>query len=165
LTWKLYHNKNTSRGTKSNKFYWKWEMDEGDTRPWSCSPKMQFGELKLKLWISIGFRKINTSWIDLKIFPYKLEGRTQLFQQVLLNLDLECKIYNTLNWTWTWNSMRTLSILFVTLGLILKCPSEHFVSFGQFKDVNRVEENIFISKLFWRIAWIQFEWEVWDFSS
>ncbi len=115
LTWKLYHNKYTSRGTKSNKFYWKWAMDEGDTRPRSCSPKMQFGELKLKLWTSIGFQKINTSWIDLKILPYKLEGRMQLFQQVLLNLDLECKIYSTLNWTW--NSVRTLSVLFVTLGL------------------------------------------------
>jgi len=47
----------------------------------------------------IGFQKINTSWIDLKILLYKLEERTQLSQQVLLNLDLECKIYSTLNWT------------------------------------------------------------------
>jgi len=35
--------------------------------------KMQFGELKLNLWTSIGFQKISTSWIDLKIVLYKLD--------------------------------------------------------------------------------------------
>jgi len=31
--------------------------------------RMQCGELKLNLWISNGFQKINTSLIDLKILP------------------------------------------------------------------------------------------------
>jgi len=36
---------------------------------------MQFGELKLNLWTSIGLQKINVSWIDLKILP-QLEEST-----------------------------------------------------------------------------------------
>jgi len=35
--------------------------------------KMQFGELNLNLWTSIGFQKIYKSWIDLKILPHKLD--------------------------------------------------------------------------------------------
>jgi len=35
--------------------------------------KMQCGELKLNLWTSNGFPKINKSWIDLKILPQKLD--------------------------------------------------------------------------------------------
>jgi len=38
-------------------------------------------------------------WIDLKISPDKLEERAQLFQQLLLDLDLGCKRYNTLKRT------------------------------------------------------------------
>jgi len=34
--------------------------------------KMQCGELKLNLWTLNGFKKIITSWIDLKILPHKL---------------------------------------------------------------------------------------------
>jgi len=61
--------------------------------------KMQFGELKLNLQTLNGFLKINAFWIDLKISPHKLEERVQIFQQVLLNLDIGCKSYGTLNWT------------------------------------------------------------------
>jgi len=43
------------------------------------------------LWTLIGFQKIITSWIDLKILPHKLEEKAQIFQQVLLNLDIGCK--------------------------------------------------------------------------
>jgi len=56
----------------------------------------------------IGLQKISTSWIDLKILPHKLKERVQIFQQVLLNLDIECKSYSTLNWTW--NYVRTLLV-------------------------------------------------------
>jgi len=34
--------------------------------------KMQFGELKMNLWTLNDFQKLNTSWIDLKILPHKL---------------------------------------------------------------------------------------------
>jgi len=40
--------------------------------PKVASIKMQFGELKLNLWTSIGFQKIYKFWIDLKILPHKL---------------------------------------------------------------------------------------------
>jgi len=53
--------------------------------------KLQFGELNLNLCTSNGFQKINTSWIDLKILPHKLEERAQIFQQVFFNLDIGCK--------------------------------------------------------------------------
>jgi len=35
--------------------------------------------------------------ISLKILPHKLEERTQIYQQVLLNSDIGCKSYSTLN--------------------------------------------------------------------
>jgi len=67
--------------------------------PKVSSIKMQFGELKLNLCTSNGFQKINTSFIDLLILSHKLEGRLQISQQILLNLDIGCKSYSTLNWT------------------------------------------------------------------
>jgi len=57
---------------------------------------MQFGELKLNLQTLIGCQKFSKSWIDLKILPHKLENRAQILQQILLNLDIPCKIYSTL---------------------------------------------------------------------
>jgi len=44
----------------------------------------------------IGCQKFSESWIDLKILPHKLEDRAQLFQQILLNLDILYKSYSTL---------------------------------------------------------------------
>jgi len=58
---------------------------------------MQCGELKLILWTSNGFQKLSKSLIDLKILPQKLDSYAQLYQQVLLNLDIGCKSYSTLN--------------------------------------------------------------------
>jgi len=34
--------------------------------------------------------KFNTSWIELKILPHKIEKRAKKFQQVLLNSDIVC---------------------------------------------------------------------------
>jgi len=76
-------------------------LDEGDTISQSWGHQLEFGELKLNNCTSIGLQKINTSWIDMKILPHKPEERAQIFQQFLLNLnlDIECKSYSTLNWT------------------------------------------------------------------
>jgi len=61
---------------------------------------MQFDELKLNLWTSIGSQKISITRIDLKSLSHKLEEGAQISQQVLLNLEIGCKSYSTLNWTW-----------------------------------------------------------------
>jgi len=45
---------------------------------------MQFGELKLNLWTSIGSQNICIFWIDLKILPHKLEEQAQNFQQIFI---------------------------------------------------------------------------------
>jgi len=52
---------------------------------------MQFGEFKLNLSTLIGFSEIYTSSIDLKILSHKLEERAQIYQEVLLNLEIQCK--------------------------------------------------------------------------
>jgi len=61
---------------------------------------MEFGELELYLWISIGSQKISMTWLDLKFLSHKIEEGAKLSQQLLLNLEIICKIYSTLNWTW-----------------------------------------------------------------
>jgi len=71
-------------------------MYERDKIPRSCNPKMQFGELKLNLQTLIGYQKFSKPYIDLKILPHKLEDRSKLLQQILLNLDILCKSYSTL---------------------------------------------------------------------
>jgi len=46
------------------------------------------------VWTSIGLdwsKNLTTNW-----------KRVQIFQKNWLNLDIECKNYNTLNWTWTY---------------------------------------------------------------
>jgi len=98
--------------------YWKQASYEGDISPQSFSLQMQFGKLKLDLWTSIGFWEICTSWIDLKILPHKLEEKAQISKQVLLNLDIGCKSYETLNWTW--NYVMTLLVPFGDEGLRIK---------------------------------------------
>jgi len=45
---------------------------------WAIS--MQFGDLKLYLWTSIGSQKISVTRIDLKILSHKLEERVQISQ-------------------------------------------------------------------------------------
>jgi len=74
-----------------------------------------FGKLKLNLWTLIGFQEINTSWIDLKFLLHKLEKRVQIFQQVLLNLNIGCKSYSILNWSW--NYVKTLLVSLGNEGL------------------------------------------------
>jgi len=87
------------KGNITQQILLKMNIKEGDSSPWSCYHQMQFGELKLNLWTLIGLQKISISWINLKILPYKLEEKAQSSQQVLLNSNIRCKNYNTLNWT------------------------------------------------------------------
>jgi len=74
-------------------FYWKRTLDEGVSRPWSCNCQMEFGELKLNLWTSIGLQKISTSWTNLKIFTILTRRK--------------CKFPNKFEWIWTWDTKVT----------------------------------------------------------
>jgi len=51
------------------------------------------------------------SWIDLKILPHELEVQAQIFHQVLLNLDIKCKSFSPLNWTFRlWGHFWSLGV-------------------------------------------------------
>jgi len=83
--------------------------------------RMHCGELKLNLGTSNSFHKFNTSWIDLKILPYKIDYYTQLFQQVFLNWILDAKVTGLQ--IGLPNYVKTLFVPLGDEGLTPKCSS------------------------------------------